>query len=136
MRFEVGDKVKRIDGCHMGMRRGDEGIISEIAGNIISIRRFGEGHLSEMFELVQKVKQTSGKPTKQKPIVKHVVIQESCTNTIGFYDSYKEATSKIPDKNEIYNVYELVHVAKVENAPKVTRIKPVKKKKKVSKKGK
>ncbi len=129
--FKEGDVVERIERFYMGMNVGDKGKISRVYESSVTIEGFGGGHSKESLKLIKRAPEGS-KSSKPKPIIKHLVIQESCNNTLGTYDSYKEATSKVPDKGEVYDVYELVHVAKVENAPKVTRIKPVKTKKKAS----
>ncbi len=132
--LKVGDIVERVSGGEYGgIYEGDEGEVINTIDSSIHIwynntKGHGNGlygHNRDNLKLVRSAPKSSGRPKKQKPIVKHMVIQESCNNHICTCDSYKEAISKRPDGDEVYNVYELVHVAKVENAPKVTRIRKV-----------
>ena len=131
--WKKGDKLEVIDAIG-DLENGEIHIADEtIATNNDDYRSptiSPNGTRCELYARRFRKTNKKGKPYKQKPIVKHIVIQDDCNNQIGIYDSYKEAVSQLPDSDKCHTVYELVPVAKVQNAPKVTRLKLVSPKKK------
>lgn len=92
--------------------------------------RIDSGWYMSRFKLVQDVN-SKIKPLKQQPIVKHVIVQDSCGNFIAFADSELAAITKAQNTSkENMTVYRLVEVAKVTTERKVTKVKPVAPKKK------
>lgn len=67
-----------------------------------------------------------GRPSKPKPVVKHVVLKDSCSNLIGFKDSYEAALeiAKPSASDGQFTVYKLVPVAtvKTETLTKVSKV--------------
>ena len=61
MQFEIGDKVRRtFNSCnHQGMRVGDTDVVVHVEASRVSIdlKKFGMGHASRHFELVEEKKE-------------------------------------------------------------------------------
>lgn len=69
-----------------------------------------------------------GKPKKIKaikPFVKHLVLKDSCNNTIKTGISFEEASKLIPEVGASYTIYKMVPVATIISQT-VTRVKKVK----------
>jgi hypothetical protein len=66
--------------------------------------------------------------SKETPIIKHVVIQDSCGNFLGIKNSEKEAIvfAKSYNKENI-TIYKMVEVAKVTTERRVSKVKTSKK---------
>ena len=66
MIFEVGDIVKRIHGYSEGMRVGDTATVKEILNNDwMALVEYGERHLIERFELVERKEKTMEDKVKE-----------------------------------------------------------------------
>ncbi len=70
-----------------------------------------------------------GKPVKEKPIDRHIVMEDSCNNSQGVFNSYEDAVNKAKELSGKMTIYRLFEVAKVESQRKVTKVKPETKKK-------
>ncbi len=77
-----------------------------------------------------------GKPIKEKPVDKHIVVEDSCNNSQGIYNSYDDAVDHAKSLSGKMTVYRMAMVAIVQSERKVMRVRPVKidKKKKARKK--
>jgi hypothetical protein len=69
------------------------------------------------------IKDKRGKLPKPVPIDKHVVIQDSCGNFIGFRNSYKEAEDLAKSYSNDITIYKMVEVAKVTSERRVKKVK-------------
>lgn len=55
-----------------------------------------------------------GKTEKVKPITRHIVLKDSCSNNMGMFNSYEEALSVKPSNTDgQFTIYKLVPVATV-----------------------
>jgi len=72
-------------------------------------------------------KKFDGKIPKPIPIELHIVLKNDSTTIIsGVKNSYKEAeesVKKLLDDNDIYTIYKLVPIAKIQNTIKVAKVK-------------
>lgn len=129
--FKVGDKVQRINGYHNAMDTGDTGIVMGVRndGTSIDVKMdkngiFSEGHGYGNLKLISK---GNGKVPKAKPVDLHIVLQDSCNNDKGKFDSYKEAEAKAKTLSEDVTIYKLVEVAKVKSTRQVKKVRSKKK---------
>ncbi|KKL45803.1 hypothetical protein LCGC14_2351960 [marine sediment metagenome] len=79
------------------------------------------GH-KDRWDISKFVLSKEGKKVKAKPIDKHLVMEDSCNNSQGVYDSYEDAVSRAKGLSGKLTIYRLVEVARVESQRKVVRV--------------
>lgn len=57
-KFKAGDKVKRVAGCHEGMRVGDTAVVRCLEGPCLYLDGYKTSHNPKIFELVQDDKES------------------------------------------------------------------------------
>jgi hypothetical protein len=99
-------------------------IVSLTSKNNYNLNKTEYNWCDEMLEDVT----SKGKKVKETPIIKHVVIQDSCGNFLGIKNSEKEAIvfAKSYNKENI-TIYKMVEVAKVTTERRVSKVKTSKK---------
>jgi hypothetical protein len=130
-RFKVGDTVRRArGGSNDGVLVGDICKIVEMtnSGNDIrlNVGTYKNFHAAINFDLVEE-------KTLSKPIL-HIVLNDVCNNFISIHNTYEDAVTKSVPMGNIYKVYKLVPVARLENETKVTPITSPRQRTKKSKK--
>lgn len=67
---------------------------------------------------------SSGRFVKLKtfPVVKHVIVRNSCGNFEGFVNNYNEAVNKLNKVTEAYTIYRMIPVAEVSPSVKIKKI--------------
>ena len=68
------------------------------------------------------VKKGSRRPKKEKPIVKYVVIEDSCNNFRSIWNSYEDAEMSAKGASANLSIYRLVKVAEVQSERKVIKV--------------
>ncbi|HDZ27925.1 hypothetical protein LCGC14_0862640 [marine sediment metagenome] len=89
----------------------------------------GEGYFRESSSRELTAKEIiggRGKPIKEKPVDKHIVVEDSCNNSQGIYDSYDDAVDQAKSLSEKMVIYRMVRVATVQSERKVMRVRQVK----------
>jgi hypothetical protein len=81
----------------------------------------GRGGIKFYVSRFEKV--VDGKKTKPLVVDKHVVVQDSCGNFLGFRDSYKEAEDLAKSNLNNVTIYKMVEVAKVTSERRVKKVK-------------
>lgn len=123
---KIGDRVERVrGGQNSNMNIGTRGIIIKIYDKeqSVDVKTDDEkvsNHDPINLDLISRREDTN---KKIKPIVKHIVLQDSCSNVVAQTDNYEDAIRQQPSRGETFTVYRLVPVAKLENTTKVTKIK-------------
>ncbi|KKL66957.1 hypothetical protein LCGC14_2139780 [marine sediment metagenome] len=123
--FKVGDRVRVSENntANTG-HNGKIGIIMIIdKTNIpfhVKFDETGDNSWASKVELLGK----SGKAPKAVPVDKHIVMEDSCNNYQGVFDSYNRAIEKAKNISGDTTIYKMTEIAKV------STIKQVKKKRK------
>lgn len=119
-KFKVGDRVKVTGKRASGSRDlyGKICTVTDAHDDWCKVDNLENGGIwDEDLTLVGK----NGKVLKPVPIDRHVVIEDSCLNNHGVYDSYDRAVEKAKEINEDTTVYKMVEVATVTNEKRVKK---------------
>lgn len=106
-----------------GIKRGSLGTIKEVreSNGGFFIREDGRPHSSGKL-FAGDIELAKGRKAKVVPVVKHVVIEDSCNNQHGTFNSYKEAEEKARSLSGNMTIYRLVEVSKITSTRKVTKV--------------
>lgn len=106
-----------------------------ISNGYVVVRYCGDGKTMQLGFKPESVEKTSGKSKvgmpgktpKPVPVDKHVVIEDSCNNFHGVFNSYNDAVEKAKGISGNTTIYKMVEVATVATEKRVKKV-PVKRK--------
>lgn len=126
MEFKIGDRVKCIEE-NSSFNEGDIAKVVKIgneesSGNTIFLTNIdqSERHVYTKYWRFEKQE----KKGKEKPIDKHIVMQDDCKNFMGINDNYQDAENRAKELSGKVTVYRLVKVATVQSERKVVKVRP------------
>ncbi len=134
MEFKVGDLVRSTGEYNYSFTTKDAlcEVVKEEGANYMSVKIIehktdkscvGNEHSVDSKNFVLE---KAGKRIKEKPVDKHIVVEDSCNNSQGIYDSYDDAVDQAKSLSEKMVIYRMVRVATVQSERKVMRVRQVK----------
>lgn len=121
-RFKKGDKVICIQPSSRNLTKGKkyEIVRDQDSDNVYMICDDGKVDWWGQFRF-ELVLGKRGRPKKEKPIELHTVIEDSCTNNHGVYNTYTDAEKKANSLSCNCTIYKLQSVATVKSERRVVK---------------